>query len=105
MVEVKKDKVQPYILNGMTSEKQHSQTKKAVHTQVLKPPEAKSKSRSKSRTPRAKPKKTGFVNLQSAGKKFKMDHAMTRHMRDDQKKPNPKKLEKSMSLQVREYLA
>ena len=34
-----------------------------------------------------------------------MDKAMTNHMRDDKKKPNPKKLEKSMSLQVREYLA
>jgi len=35
-----------------------------------------------------------------------MDPAMEIHMRDDPKrKPNPKKLEKSMSLQVREYLA
>ena len=36
-----------------------------------------------------------------------MDEAMTNHQRDDKqkKKKNPKKLEKSMSLQVREYLA
>ena len=34
-----------------------------------------------------------------------MDHAMANHMRDDKRKHNPKKLEKSMSLQVREYLA
>ena len=35
-----------------------------------------------------------------------MDPAMKNHMRDDKKKKaNPKKLEKSMSLAVREYLA
>ena len=33
-----------------------------------------------------------------------MDEAMKNHQRDDRKR-NPKKLEKSMSLQVREYLA
>ena len=104
MIEAKKAKAQPYMLNGMASEKQHSQTKRAVHVQVLKPPQRQTKSRSKSRSPRAKAKKTGFVDLKNASNQVKMDHAMSKHMRDD-KKPNPKQLEKSMSLQVREYLA
>ena len=34
-----------------------------------------------------------------------MDEAVTNHMRDDRKKPNPNKLEKSISLEVNEYLA
>ena len=51
-------------------------------------------------------KNTGFVQIEQANKKVKLDDAMKNHQRDDKpKKKNPKKLEKSMSLQVREYLA
>ena len=80
-------------------------TNKAVHTNVLQaPPPKQNRQSSRSRSPRNRKKPTGFVDLEKAGKKVVMDEAMKNHMRDD-RKPNPKKLEKSMSLQVREYLA
>ena len=80
-------------------------TNKAVHKNVLQAPSPKrNKQNSSSRSPRNRKKATGFVDLEKAGKKVVMDDAMKNHVRDD-RKPNPKKLEKSMSLQVREYLA
>ena len=95
----------PYLTHGAAGANPHSMTNKAVHTNILKAPEPKpNRGNSRSRSPRGKP--TGFVNLEKAGKKVKLDAHMEVHMRDDRKKkPNPKKLEKSMSLQVREYLA
>ena len=67
------------------------------------PIKKKNSHRSNSRSPRGNKKvTTGYMNLEEASKNVKMDDVMRNHMRDDKK--NPKKLDKSMSLQVREYL-
>jgi len=56
-----------------------------------------------------KDKPSGFKDRVTKAMQHKMDndYDMKNHIRDDAtlKKKNPKKLEKSMSLQVREYLA
>ena len=69
-------------MRGEAALKPHSNTQKAVHVPVtLAPPKknksSRSNSRSNSRSPRGK--KTGFVNLEKAGKNVKMDDAMKNH--------------------------
>ena len=78
----KKGGASAYHQHGAVGANPHSMTNKAVHVDVLKPPESKCKhEKSRSRSPRLgpKPKPTGFVNLEKAGAKVKMDEAMTKH--------------------------
>merc|ERR1712087_673128 len=75
---------------GTVSNNHYSNTNRAVHTKVV-----------------HKDKPSGFKDKVTPAMQAKMDGdtAMKDHVRDDSRKKNPKKLEKSMSLQVREYLA
>merc|ERR1719232_425600 len=80
------------VKEGSVGHTGHSMSSRAVHTKVV-----------------VKEKPSGFKDKVSKEAKSKMenDTVMKNHVRDDAKakKKNPKKLEKSMSLQVREYLA
>merc|ERR1719438_193693 len=80
------------VKEGSVGHTGHSMSSRAVHTKVV-----------------VKEKPSGFKDKVSKEAKSKMenDTVMKNHVRDDDKpkKKNPKKLEKSMSLQVREYLA
>ena len=79
------------VKEGSVGHTGHSMSSRAVHKKVV-----------------VEEKPSGFKDKITPAQKAKMekDTVMKNHVRDDvKKKKNPKKLEKSMSLQVREYLA